>query len=186
MFQVPVIGGRGYIIPHMAIYTTYNIITTYILPIGGLYATYHLLREPETTIEGISPRKSSFQIGCPTPVPAIRWPQSWRFLRCHSGWCWSLHPSRVNELSSIRQRLLSKDYIYMYIYIHNCPPKENWPMNTILGSSSTRKYCWKNKSSCGQLFLKDVFLQRCFGHCTYLMYMDFIVESMKVSINIAL
>ena len=117
MFQVPVIGGRGYIIPHMAIYTTYNIITTYILPIGGLYATYHLLREPETTIEGISPRKSSFQIGCPTPVPAIRWPQSWRFLRCHSGWCWSLHPSRVNELSSIRQRLLSKDYIYIYITV---------------------------------------------------------------------
>ena len=64
MFQVPVIGGRGYIIPYMAIYTTY-IITAYILPIRGLYATYHLLREPETNIEGISRRKSSFEFDVP-------------------------------------------------------------------------------------------------------------------------
>ena len=42
---VPVKGGRWYIIPQLAIYTTY------ILPSGGLYATYHLLGEPETTIE---------------------------------------------------------------------------------------------------------------------------------------
>ena len=44
-FLVPLIGGRWYIIPQLAIYKWY------ILPIGWLYGTYHLLREPETAIE---------------------------------------------------------------------------------------------------------------------------------------
>ena len=38
-------GGRDYIIPQLAVYTTY------ILPIGGLYNPYHLLGEPETAID---------------------------------------------------------------------------------------------------------------------------------------
>ena len=44
-FLVPLMGGRWYIIPQLAIYKWY------ILPIGWLYGTYHLLREPETAIE---------------------------------------------------------------------------------------------------------------------------------------
>ena len=45
LYLVPLIGGRWYIIPQLAVYTTY------ILPIGWLYATYHLLREPVNSIE---------------------------------------------------------------------------------------------------------------------------------------
>ena len=39
----------------------------YILPIGGLYATYHPLREPETTIEFISPKKDHEWKGSHSP-----------------------------------------------------------------------------------------------------------------------
>ena len=44
------IGGRWYIIPQLAVYTTYIplIVLTFW---GGYIATYHLLGEPETTIE---------------------------------------------------------------------------------------------------------------------------------------
>ena len=45
LFLVPLKGGRDYIIPQLAVYTTY------ILPSGGLYNPYHLLGEPETAIE---------------------------------------------------------------------------------------------------------------------------------------
>ncbi len=37
--------GRDYIIPQLAVYTTY------ILPSGGLYNPYDLLGEPETAID---------------------------------------------------------------------------------------------------------------------------------------
>ena len=44
-FLVPLIGGRWYITPQLAVYTTY------ILAIGWLYVTYHLLREPGNSID---------------------------------------------------------------------------------------------------------------------------------------
>ena len=53
LFLVPLKGGRDYIIPQLAVYTTY------ILPSGGLYNPYHLLGEPETAIDfspGIFPK----------------------------------------------------------------------------------------------------------------------------------
>ena len=50
-FWFPLIGGRWHISPQLAVYTTY------ILPVGWLYATYHLLGEPETTIDTITPPK---------------------------------------------------------------------------------------------------------------------------------
>ena len=53
LFLVPLKGGRWHIIPQLAVYTTYNLYTTYILASGGLYATYHLLREPETSIKNM-------------------------------------------------------------------------------------------------------------------------------------
>ncbi len=45
LFLVPLKGGMDYIIPQLAVYTTY------ILPSGGLYNPYHLLGEPEAAID---------------------------------------------------------------------------------------------------------------------------------------
>ena len=52
LFLVPLKGGRDYIIPQLAVYTTYVPLIVLAEP-GGLYATYHLLGEPETTIEAV-------------------------------------------------------------------------------------------------------------------------------------
>ena len=56
-FLVPLKGGRDYIIPQLAIYTTY------ILPSGGLYNPYRPLQEPEKSTD-----TRSFNLK-PRPIP---------------------------------------------------------------------------------------------------------------------
>ena len=63
LFLVPLKGGRDYIIPQLAVYTTY------ILPSGGLYNPYHLLGEPETAIESTPPPS----VNQNPPLPSKSW-----------------------------------------------------------------------------------------------------------------
>ena len=68
LFLVPLKGGRDYIIPQLAVYTTY-IPLIYCL-LGGLYATYHLLGEPEATIEYLHPTRNT-GINFPLYTPLV-------------------------------------------------------------------------------------------------------------------
>ena len=67
-FLVPLIGGRWYISPQLAVYTAY-IYHLYIAYWVIIYITYHLFREPETAVDvsvlGSQP--------CYPPVPKWHW-----------------------------------------------------------------------------------------------------------------
>ena len=83
--------GRDYIIPQLAVYTTY--IPLCILPSGGLYNPYHLLGEPEIAIELVEVmavlrlqvrlsfstnlRSADSQIYLSKHSPRIAWGRTW-------------------------------------------------------------------------------------------------------------
>ena len=92
-FVVPLIGGRWYIIPQLAVYTTC------IFPIGWLYITYHLLREPETAIDLYL-----------YPIPFLLIGKNDRIQFVHGLWDKHFIPLNPNDLPSCM--------VYIYIYIH--------------------------------------------------------------------
>ena len=87
-FLVPLTGGRWYISPQLAVYTTY------ILPIGWLYITYHLLREPGNSCWMIV---GSHLVPSIHPLPrTTRKLQHWAF--------WSLHAWHAGWGAVLRSR----------------------------------------------------------------------------------
>jgi len=64
---------RWYIIPQLAVYTTY------ILPIGWLYTTYHLLREPGNSIDPL------FRSAASSKMSTALNPKSWKMFHSFPG-----------------------------------------------------------------------------------------------------
>ena len=95
-FVVPLIGGRWYIIPQLAVYTTC------IFPIGWLYITYHLLREPETAIDLYL-----------YPIPFLLIGKNDRIQCVHGLWDKHFIPLNPNNLPLVVWCIYINIYLYM-------------------------------------------------------------------------